>query len=318
MVQFYVSITEECNLACEWCFWRQRNRRSEDAYDLDAVLATIRANLDSSPEATVVFYGGEPTLRPDRIRETMSRTAEEFPEVRWRWAVQTNGTRLSELLDLADRLRYVSVSVNHNTVPHLDWDALNRLRDRFPIVGRMTYDGTPLRHWAEPVMPYLTHLYWQLVQAPRLPFTPEQYSRELDDLLRFAAEHPHCRFVPLDYAWQCQFDAKSVDAHWFPCGVGGEYRYIGPSGKQSPCDELAVDYSYDDIEAAAAQIREYCQACDLRPHCRGRCPAMLVKFGRETYEQYCPLTRLLFEKVRTANYAGQPVDEIGLQTEVMH
>lgn len=54
-------------------------------------------------------------------------------------------------------------------------------------------------------------------------------------------------------------------------------------------------------------ITEECNlACDLRPHCRG------------AYEQYCPMTRLLFEKVRTSGYTGQAVDEVGLQTEIIH
>ncbi|MDP6957150.1 MAG: radical SAM protein, partial [Planctomycetota bacterium] len=223
MKHFYVSLTEACNLDCAWCFWHQDAERAGDEFDLAAVLQTIGRSLFGADdcgssgngstctseltqdisESFIVFYGGEPTLRMERMVEVMDAVEESFPAIKWRFAVQTNGTRLGDVEALGERVWYISLSINEYTIEHIDGDVLERMGRRMPIIARMTYAGKSLVELVEPLLPSISHVYWQLMNAAQLPFTVQQYGEELEQLLELAARHPEKMFVPLDYAWSC-------------------------------------------------------------------------------------------------------------------
>jgi radical SAM protein with 4Fe4S-binding SPASM domain len=353
MKHFYVSLTEACNLDCAWCFWHQDAERAGDEFYLPAVLGTIEralsgvgcgggscageeiagADVGQAPgaeitESFVVFYGGEPTLRMGRMVEVMDAVEGRFPKINWRFAVQTNGTRLADVESLAERIWYVSLSINEYTFEHIDREVLERLAQRMPIIARMTYAGKSLVELVEPLLPSVSHVYWQLMNAGELPFTVEQYGDELERLLGMARCHPDKMFVPLDYAWSCDRafseagaappPAAVGDHDWFPCGVGGDLVYVDPRGQTSVCDELSLNGLDGDFGQVVGAVQERCASCELVAACRGRCPAVHMKFGVEAFDRYCELTRLLFERVRAADHRGRAVDEVGLQTEVMH
>jgi len=317
MDQVYLSITDRCNLRCRWCFWEDYASEHNDAFDLGAVTRAIGSCLNGQPSVTVVFYGGEPTLRMDRVRDVMARLPEAHPRIHWRFAVQTNGTRLSDVVPLADDLWYLSVSFNEYTLPEMDWPALEALATQLPIVARLVYAGGDFTRYVRAAMPHASHVYWQLVSAPTLPFAPEAYREALRETLGLAAESGR-RFIPFDYAWACTRGPQPYPASTdFPCGIGKHLTYVDTDGNEFPCDELAFPEARDRLADALGRLETLCEGCDLLPYCRRRCPAIYVKHGPDAFAAYCGLTRMLFEEVSAAGYAGRVPDEVSLQCEVL-
>ncbi len=320
MKHFYLSLTQSCNLVCDWCFWRAGTEPAVDQFDLDEVLARICGHdLGGERQAGIVFYGGEPTLRMDRMKLVMDEVERLRPEVDWHFAVQTNGTKLDRLRPIADRFWYLSVSINEYTVAGIDWAELRWFRERMPIIARMTYAGDSLVAPLRAALDGVTHVYWQLVNGPDLRFGLDEYERELEALMQLANEHPDKRFVPLDYAWSWQNGLLEQGLlAGFPCGVGSELIYVDTRGQVHACDELSVDCSSSDVAELQSLIGQTCASCSIREGCRGRCPASRLKYGREAFERYCEFNHLLFRKVTERGYAGRVIDDVSLQTEVMH
>jgi uncharacterized Fe-S cluster-containing radical SAM superfamily protein len=90
-------VTRACQLDCVYC----RFRRDKPAMD-DALLrrcADLALETDSE-ECSLVFLGGEPLLRLDKVLETMdyasARRAAEFPGKKLSFSVTTNGLLLGD------------------------------------------------------------------------------------------------------------------------------------------------------------------------------------------------------------------------------
>ncbi len=112
---FHVVLTDECNLNCSYCYGRafeevvdEGDRRftdvpSEVTYTLENLCAFIRKD----PDATVTFYGGEPTLRPELLRKMMDNIPAK------RFMMQTNGMLLRGVgAEYMKRMHTILVSVD--------------------------------------------------------------------------------------------------------------------------------------------------------------------------------------------------------------
>ena len=94
-VELQLLTTLTCNLKCTYCSLGVGDvvgSQDKVSYDLDTLGAFIEKHL-SKHEVYVTFYGGEPTLNLDFIKEIMKR----YPT--FRFQLQTNGTLLDGLPD---------------------------------------------------------------------------------------------------------------------------------------------------------------------------------------------------------------------------
>ena len=99
---FHVILTGECNLQCKYCFGE-----SEEDFDVEfgdnievdySLPRTISYDLDSldefcrqDPDCMLTFYGGEPLLQLDRLRQIMDKVKP------LQFMIQTNGLLLDKL-----------------------------------------------------------------------------------------------------------------------------------------------------------------------------------------------------------------------------
>ncbi|MEM3329728.1 MAG: radical SAM/SPASM domain-containing protein [Saccharolobus sp.] len=81
--------TGKCNLRCNYC--GGSFPRNVVPYEIKYDIYKLKREIESDPEATVIFYGGEPLLNPTFIMEVMDNINAK------RYGIQTNGT-LARLL----------------------------------------------------------------------------------------------------------------------------------------------------------------------------------------------------------------------------
>jgi radical SAM protein with 4Fe4S-binding SPASM domain len=90
-----LQLTDKCNLGCSYCFQKRRTH--------DLPFSSIRLSLDLFRDAFhkhsfLVFYGGEPLLSFDTIRQTIAHIQNHpiLRKTRFRYSLSTNGTLLNE------------------------------------------------------------------------------------------------------------------------------------------------------------------------------------------------------------------------------
>jgi len=108
-VELQLLTTLKCNLKCTYCSLGVGDvlgSQTEFQYDIEQLSAFIERHL-AGKEIYVTFYGGEPTLNLDIMKQVMQR----YPE--FRYQLQTNGTLLDNLPDwMLARLSNVLVSID--------------------------------------------------------------------------------------------------------------------------------------------------------------------------------------------------------------
>jgi len=108
-VELQLLTTLKCNLKCTYCSLGVGDvlgSQTEFQYKIEQLSAFIERHL-AGKEIYVTFYGGEPTLKLDIMKQVMQR----YPE--FRYQLQTNGTLLDNLPDwMLARLSNVLVSID--------------------------------------------------------------------------------------------------------------------------------------------------------------------------------------------------------------
>src|SRR3972149_10663479 len=114
---FHVTLTTECNLQCRYCFGETLDDFDEDFssfavdYSLPKAASYSWRELakfcQKDPDCVVTFYGGEPLLRVDDIKQIM----ETIPAKHF--MIQTNGLLLDQLPpDYVNRFHTILVSID--------------------------------------------------------------------------------------------------------------------------------------------------------------------------------------------------------------
>jgi uncharacterized protein len=67
-----LTLTEQCNLACSYCYARHSRRRMTEEV-VDAAIDFWLASAGEQPRLTLSFYGGEPWLEPELMRRALAR-----------------------------------------------------------------------------------------------------------------------------------------------------------------------------------------------------------------------------------------------------
>ena len=101
--QLIFVLTEKCNLDCVYCYEKHKNR-SNKTLSADFIKVKIRQEMLANNECkdlVVVFFGGEPLLEFDTIREVVDwflNTSWPSPAKSCRFMVETNGTLLNDYM----------------------------------------------------------------------------------------------------------------------------------------------------------------------------------------------------------------------------
>jgi putative peptide-modifying radical SAM enzyme len=116
-MNFYVTLTTNCNLKCKYCYEKSCEDFDSDFHDLEIDYSTptsvaygidvLRTFLEQDSNPVIIFYGGEPLLQMKKLKEIMDATPNA------RYVIQTNGLMLDQLdPGYLNRLESIFVSLD--------------------------------------------------------------------------------------------------------------------------------------------------------------------------------------------------------------
>ncbi|MGA2462560.1 MAG: TIGR04084 family radical SAM/SPASM domain-containing protein [Candidatus Bathyarchaeia archaeon] len=344
-MNFYVTLTTNCNQRCKYCYGKSCEDFGSDFHGLtidysvpssvNYQIDALRKFLEHDGDPVLIFYGGEPLLKVDKMKETM----DAIPNAHF--AIQTNGLLLDRLeskyLNRLDSI-FVSLDGDEKTTDHYRGEGtykrvasnLKAIRERGfsgEIVARMTVaeeteidtqvlalingDDVPISsvHWQ------LDALFFQN-DYPKRRFSEwaaDNYNPRLRRLIRTWVDHMKdsgevWRLYPFVGVMQSMLNRES---NHLRCGAGWCVFNIQTDGNITPCPVMAgmKDFYLGSIRDAsvdrlkdAAFVSEPCTSCEVFDICGGRCLYANVTnlWGAEGFKEVCGTVVNMIEALRGA------------------
>lgn len=310
---YYVTLTTECNLKCRYCYGKLCEDFDSDFgdYELDySVPSEITYSMEQLKDflvkdhnATVVFYGGEPLLRINRIKEIM----DEIPVKRY--ILQTNAL-------LLDRLEPEYINKIHTILVSIDGDEettdrnrgrgtyskvvrnVKLLRERGfkgEVIARMTVnENTEIEKQVKWLLfneeCSFTSIHWQLdalfgrndfKRRRFAEWSERSYNPQIRSLVKFWLSHMEIKGEVLRlYPFLGVMESLLTgEPSRLRCGSGHVFFNIQTDGKITPCPVMAgmKNFYLGDIadthpnEIRKVYVSESCTSCPIYELCGGRC-----------------------------------------------
>ena len=340
---FHVMLTTECNLQCRYCFGETLEDFDEDFADFDVDYALPRkANYDFAllakfckrdPACVLTFYGGEPLLCTNEIRQIMDLAKPRH------FMIQTNGLFL-------DRLEPEYVNRFHTILVSLDGDeeltdyyrgkgTFRKVIDnvklivqngfRGELIARMTVmEQTDIHKQVKWLLDNeefaFSSVHWQLNAG----FWANDYARR--GFKRWSEKS----YVPgverLARFWVDHMEAKRVVLRLYPllgiansllsnedaklrCGGGWINYAIQTDGYIIPCPTMWGMKNYylghisnaHPLKLKKIFVGAPCTECDILNVCGGRClyANITKRWSSEAYAVVCNTVKALVNAVKT-------------------
>ena len=334
-MNFYVTLTTDCNLQCLYCYGKSCEDFGSDfndltvdyslpssvSYDMEFLLTFLKSELNP----TVIFYGGEPLVKQDMLKEIM----DALPS--GRFVLQTNGILLDQLdSPYVNRFGSIFVSLDGEEAltDHYRGDGtyrkvMNNLgtiqKNGYlgEIVARMTVgESTDIDTQVLELVrnPLISAVHWQLDALfwqndyPKRQFTEwvqENYNPRIRGLIGKWVEHMRNEgevwtLYPFNGIFHSLLTKQSSKLR---CGAGWRVFNVQTDGHITPCPVMAgmKDFYVGSIMTDTSRnlktvsVGEPCASCDILSLCGGRCLyANVTKlWGPAGFEEVCQTVRNL-------------------------
>ena len=293
-----LTVTEDCNLRCRYCYepTKSRDRYMSLETALEAVTYYMEAE-DEFEEIQIDFFGGEPMLAFDLIRDVVDWFHARTWLKRHLFSMGTNGTILTEEMQgwLAKSKQCVKIglSLDGNKAAH----DINRSNSYDQVMQNLPFF---LEHWSDqPVKMTISaetipHVADSIIEMEEMGLlftanvvfedvwgTPEQksalletYAQQLDRLVEYYAAHPHLfPATVVDRKLEAIYysDDPREDCVRF-CGAGHEMVMIDVDGNRYPCHRFSPWVTgrpapTEPINRQATWKPEKCDGCQLIKIC---------------------------------------------------
>ena len=342
---FHVLLTSNCNLQCKYCFGESLDDFDEDFgedievdYNLPRNLNYDIALLDKfcrqDPDCTLTFYGGEPLMQADKIREIMDKVTPK------QYMMQTNGLLLHKLEPkYVNRFHTLLVSIDgeEELTDHYRGEGIYQKvianlkhikQNNYPgeLIARMTImEQTDIENQVK----YLLHnkdfsftsIHWQLNAG----FWGNDYQR------RNFEEWIKTSYIPgvdtLTHFWVDYMQKEGKVLKLYPilgiansllhgetnclmrCGSGWINYSIQMDGQILPCPTMWGMKAYylghikdtDPLQLPKMFVQEKpCSQCEIRGVCGGRClyTNITKRWTDEAYSKVCYTVQKLIDSVQ--------------------
>ncbi|MCR5093504.1 MAG: thioether cross-link-forming SCIFF peptide maturase [Lachnospiraceae bacterium] len=282
-----LNVAHDCNLACRYCFAGQGEYQGQRALMPAevgrAALDFLVKNSGSRRNLEVDFFGGEPLLNWEMVKETVryGRSLEEANNKHFRFTLTTNGTLLNdEILEFAnremdnivlsidgrreinDRMRPwrgagtaeagKTESVYDRIVPKYLEVARSRGGERYFVRGTFTRENLD---FSEDVKHLADLGFTQISVEPVVADPSEPYALREEDIPKLLEEYDKLAEIYLDCHRKGRpfsFFHFNIDLEGGPCvakrlsgcGSGCEYLGVTPSGDLYPCHQFVGNEAF--------------------------------------------------------------------------
>ena len=154
-----LQVTQDCNLRCEYCVYsggysnRTHNKQKMSFDTAKKSIDFLIANSTESDMVCIGFYGGEPLLNFEVIKETVLYVTQEYTGKEYYFALTSNGTVFTdEYLAFLEEYKFtVTVSIDGNKEMHdinrkfknsevgsfdIIMDNIRKIRDNYPNLSK--------------------------------------------------------------------------------------------------------------------------------------------------------------------------------------
>jgi len=311
---YHLILTDRCNLACTYCRGRTffpSGQEEEGGPEIDLDLPPelgyepelLYRFLERDPDASLIFYGGEPLLRPDLVSEMVRHAPAR------RFLVQTNGLLLDRIpRGVLNRMDSLLVSIDGNrevTDRSRGEGTYRRVMENIRRVVREGYGGEIIARMTVAEGTDIAAAVRFLSDNPDFSFPSLHW--QLDADLSFGngnqgfASWAHMTYNPgvlsLIDDWVGRMEAGGRVPRWYPfidpledllagresplrCGAGHANFTIMTDGSIGPCPCMVglKDFylghigSSDPMELSMeSPDGSFCTGCAIRSFCGGRC-----------------------------------------------
>lgn len=339
-MQFYVTLTNSCNLKCTYCYGKACEDFGSDFHDLSIdyslpnsmVYSTeaLERFLRKDQDPIVIFYGGEPLLRIDRLREIMDKIENG------RFMIQTNGLLLDKLEpEYVNRFETILVSVDGDetlTDYYRGKGTFRRVAANVRAVRHNGFKGELIARMTVGEETEIDREVMALIRNPDLAVSSVHWQL---DALFWQNDFPKRRFAEwsernynprlrsLVRVWVKHMESKGEVMRLYPlvgvmqsllcgepsrlrCGAGWTMFNIQTDGNISPCPVMSgmKDFYLGNVYQADPQglrdaifVSKPCTECDIYSLCGGRCLyANATKlWGDEGFGQVCGTVRNMID-----------------------
>lgn len=341
-MNFYVTLTLNCNLKCIYCYGKCCEDFGSDFgdFEIDYSMPTsinydiekLKRFCEKDPEITLVFYGGEPLLKIDKMEEIMDKIKAK------RFILQTNGILLDKLKpNYMNKLHTILVSIDGNE-ELTDFyrgkgtyrkviENVNLLRKKGfkgEIIARMTVlEPTNIYEqvkWLlfnkecpfESIHWQLDALFWKNDFKKRnfSEWIKKDYNPQIKKLVEFWVKYMEengkvLKIYPfLGIMQSLLLNEKSL----LRCGAGWTMFNIQTDGNISPCPVMAgmKDFYLGNIESSnplslkKVFVSSPCTECHIYEICGGRCLyANVTKlWGEKGFKLVCKTVENLINSLK--------------------
>jgi putative peptide-modifying radical SAM enzyme len=339
---FHVVLTTECNLQCRYCFGETLEDFDEDFSDFDVDYSLPRkANYSwdllakfcsQDPDCVLTFYGGEPLLCADEIRQVMDAVKPRH------FMIQTNGLLLDRLEpEYVNRFHTILVSVDGDealTDYYRGRGTFRKVTDNLKqivkngfkgeLIARMTVmEQTDIHKqvtWLLDNREFaFSSVHWQLNAG----FWGNDYARR--DFKRWSESNYIPGLARLARFWVDEMEEKRVVHRLYPflgiadsllfndepsllrCGGGWTNYAVQTDGFIVPCPTMWGMRDYylghvseaDPLKLKRLFVKEPCTGCDILGICGGRClyANITKRWSKDAYAMVCNTVRGLVAAV---------------------
>jgi len=307
---FHIITTINCNSECRYCYkkscndfgnnlekkWKFEIVPEKIAYSIDELKDFLNRN-SSEAKHVLTFYGGEPLLEIDKIKEIMD-------SINSRYMMQTNGKLLDKLESVyLDRFDMILVSIDGNqqlTDANRGKGTYDKILSNISFIRKNGFKGELAARMVideySSLMNSVKHLFdvgfdsvhWQIDAGfyandfAKRNFADfiEKYNHEVSELADFWLEKMKTGKVLKIYPFLGIFDTLYRGKKTkLMCGSGYANYTIATNGKISVCPIMhdIKDYYVGDIwkslpeKLPEVRVKGRCTGCEILELCGGRC-----------------------------------------------
>jgi len=339
MVNFFVTLTMACDLECRYCYGEVCDCFDDfdDGiavdYDVPETISykteALRDFIAKDENAVVIFYGGEPLLELEKMKEMMDMLPAKT------FLLHTNGTMLDRVpAEYLSRLHTISISIDgdRNLTDYYRGDGVYDLiaknaaiaREKGfagEIIARMTVQEETeiygsVMHLLENPDFCFDSVHWQLNAL----FWRNDYQKRKESFRKWADESYNPGIQKLINEWVGRMRTDGIVLQMYPfanimnsllqgkkthlrCGAAWTEYNVQTDGKLSPCPVMSgmSDYYTGDIfkgkpdQLRVIHVAGECLKCDILDICGGRClyANATMKWGTEGFKEVCRTVRFL-------------------------